>query len=54
MYMINNILDMLAIAKHQENIGKYTFIALGKNKAPEGIREAYKQHKRELWQSRKQ
>jgi len=52
--MINNILDMLEIAKHQENIGEYTFIALGKNKAPQGIREAYKQHKRELWQSRKQ
>ena len=30
--MINNILDMLAIAKHQENIGKYTFIALVKTK----------------------
>lgn len=52
--MINNILDMLEIAKHQDKIGHYTFIALGKNKAPESIKEAYTQNKRELWLSRKQ
>ena len=40
--MIKKILDMLAIAKHQ------------KKKAPKGIREAYKQNKREVWESRKQ
>lgn len=52
--MINNILDMLEIAKHQDEMGIYTFIALGANKAPQSIKEAYKQHKREVWQSRKQ
>jgi len=52
--MISNILDMLEIAKNEDNIGDYTFIALGKNKAPESIKEAYKQQKREVWQLKRQ
>ena len=47
--MISNILEMLEIAKEQQTIGKYTHIALGKNKIPMSISEAYKQHKREKW-----
>ena len=47
--MIENILDMLQIAKNHKEIGYYTHIALGKNKYPENIKEAYKQFKYELW-----
>jgi len=47
--MIENILDMLQIAKKQKQIGHYTHIALGKNKYPHSIKEAYKQFKHELW-----
>jgi len=46
--MIDNILEMLEIAKNEKHIGKYTFIALGKNKIPLTIKEGYKQYKR--WQ----
>lgn len=48
--MIENILQMLEIAKREKEIGKYTHIALGKNKFPESVKEAYKQFKYELWQ----
>jgi len=47
--MIANILEMLEIAKHEKEIGEYTHIALGKNKIPMSIVEAYKQHKRIKW-----
>tara|TARA_S200002703_G_scaffold41943_2_gene36363 strand:- start:2 stop:154 length:153 start_codon:yes stop_codon:yes gene_type:complete len=50
--MIHNIIEMLEIAKEQNLIGKYTHIALGKNKIPTGIVEAYKQQKREKWLKR--
>lgn len=52
--MIGNILDMLEIAKEKKEVGKYTHIALGGNKYPETIKEAYKLHKLELWLLRKQ
>lgn len=48
--MIENILKMLEIAKREKQIGKLTHIALGKNKYPESIKEAYKQFKAELCQ----
>jgi|TARA_R110000744_G_scaffold11721_6_gene35554 hypothetical protein len=48
--MIENILQMLEIAKEQKEIGKLTHIALGKNKYPDSIKEAYKQFKIELCQ----
>jgi len=46
--MIENILNLLAIAKEQNARGKYVDIALGKNKYPESVREAYQQFKKEL------
>lgn len=48
--MIENILKMLEIAKREKQIGESTHIALGKNKYPESIKEAYKQFKTELCQ----
>jgi|TARA_R110002124_G_scaffold173658_3_gene341288 hypothetical protein len=48
--MIENILQMLEIAKEQKEIGKLTHIALGKNKYPDSIKEAYEQFKIELCQ----
>jgi len=48
--MIANILGLLEVAKKQETSGKYTSIALGKNKYPKSIKEAYQQFKKELWQ----
>ena len=46
--MIENILQMLEIAKKQKEIGDLTYIALGKYKYPNSIKEAYKQFKTEL------
>jgi hypothetical protein len=46
--MIENIIQMLEIAKREKEIGELTHIALGKNKFPESIKEAYKQFKLEL------
>ena len=48
--MIENILQMLDIAKREKQIGELTHIALGKNKYPESIKEAYKILKLELCQ----
>lgn len=48
--MIENILQMLEIAKQEKKMGKNTHIALGKYKYPESIKEAYKQFKYELCQ----
>jgi len=48
--MISNILQMLEIAKQEKQIGKYTYIALGKNKLPSTIREGYKLLKLQLCQ----
>lgn len=52
--MVEHILQMLEIAKREKEIGKYTHIALGKNKFPESLKEAYKQFKLELCQLKKQ
>lgn len=46
--MIENTLQMLEIAKKQKEIGDLTYIALGKYKYPNSIKEAYKQFKTEL------
>jgi len=51
--MIANILGLLEVAKKQKISGKYTSIALGKNKYPESIKEAYQQFKKELWLRKK-
>ena len=48
--MIENILQMLEIAKREKKIGELTHIALGKHKYPDSIKEAYKQFKIELCQ----
>lgn len=48
--MIDNILQLLEIAKSEKATGQYTDIALGKNKLPESLKEAYKQFKSGLWQ----
>jgi hypothetical protein len=47
--MIENIIQLLEIAKQQNWRGDYIDIALGLNKYPESIREGFKQHKRGLW-----
>jgi len=46
--MIENIIEMLEIAKREKEIGQHAHIALGKNKYPESVKEAYKQFKIEL------
>ena len=51
--MIENILNLLEIAKQNKQTGEYTAIALGKNKYPESVREAYKIFKTELWHNEK-
>ena len=43
--MKSNILDLLAIAKEEKDIGQYTFIALGRNKIPMSIKEGLNQLK---------
>jgi len=43
--MIQNIIDLLGVAKEQQERGKYIDIALGKNKHPESIKEAYQHFK---------
>ena len=39
--MIENILNLLEIAKEQKIRGEYIDIALGKNKYPETLKEAF-------------
>lgn len=51
--MIENILNLLEIAKKNKHSGEYIAIALGKNKYPESVREAYNIFKRELWHNEK-
>jgi hypothetical protein len=46
--MIQNILDLLEFARSEKWNGQYIDIAMGKNKYPESIREAYKQFKQRL------
>jgi len=51
--MIENIINLLEIAKEEKQTGEYTAIALGKNKYPESVREAYNIFRQELWQQKK-
>ena len=51
--MIENIINLLEIAKQEKQTGKYTTIALGKNKYPESVREAFNIFRQELWQQKK-
>lgn len=46
--MINNILKLLELAEEEKWKGNYIDLALGKNKYPESIKEAYKQFKKAL------
>lgn len=46
--MIQNILDLLEFARSEQWKGQYTDIALGKNKYPESVKEAYQQFRKEL------
>jgi len=43
--MIDNIISLLEFSKAEKIKGKHIDIALGKNKYPESIKEAYKQFK---------
>ena len=51
--MIENIINLLEIAKQEKQTGEYTAIALGKNKLPESVREAFNIFRQELWQQKK-
>jgi hypothetical protein len=51
--MIENILNLLEIAKQNRQSGKYTEIALGKNKYPDSVKEAYNIFRQELWHKEK-
>jgi len=44
--MIQNIIDLLVVAKEQRERGEYIDIALGKNKHPNSIKEAYQHFKK--------
>jgi len=46
--MIETITNLLAIVKKQKLKGRYIDIALGKNKYPETLKEAYIQFKRQI------
>jgi len=48
--MIENILQLLEIARSEKIKGKYIDKALGKNKLPESLKEAFEQYKLGLWQ----
>ena len=43
-------MNLLEFARKEKWNGQYIDIALGKNKLPESIKEAYKQYKHGLWQ----
>lgn len=46
--MIDNILQLLTLAREKKFRGIYIDIALGKNKHPESLKEVFKNFK--LWQ----
>jgi len=46
--MIGNIINLLNFARNEKWKGQYIDIALGKNKYPETIKEAYTQFKNSL------
>ena len=47
--MLENIFHLSDFIKDSKVCGQYSAIALGQNKLPESIREAYKLSKREVW-----
>ena len=47
--MIQNILDLLELARSEKWQGEFIDIALGKYKQPESIKEAVQQYKLGLW-----
>ena len=47
--MLENIFHLLDFIKDSKVCWQYSAIALGQNKLPESIREAYKLSKREVW-----
>ena len=44
--MLGNILELLRLVREENIKGEYIDIALGKNKMPETIKEAYEQFKK--------
>jgi len=46
--MLGNVLELLRFAKEQNITGEYIDIALGKNKYPESIKEAFLQFKQNI------
>jgi len=48
--MINNIIEMLEVAKASKQVGYYTNIALGANKLPTSLKDAIKTIKLTAWQ----
>ena len=44
--MLGNVLELLRLAREENIRGEYIDIALGKNKMPESIKEAYEQYKK--------
>ena len=48
--MINNIIEMLELAKTKKEIGYYTNIALGSNKLPTSLKDAVKTINLTRWQ----
>lgn len=48
--MIESIITLLSIADQEGFKGKYIDVALGKNKYPKSILEAWNQFKKEQWQ----
>jgi len=51
--MIQNIFELLDIAKKNKARGRYIDIALGINKYPENLKEAVKLFNRQLWKKDK-
>ena len=47
--MIENIFELLELAKKNKARGRYIDIALGINKYPENLKEAVKLFNRQLW-----
>ena len=50
--MIEHILNLLEVTKKIKKNGNYISIALGKNKYPDSVREAYIIFKQQLWQDK--
>lgn len=48
--MLENILNLLELARKEKWNGQYIDIALGKHKYPESLKEGFNQYKNGLWQ----